>query len=332
MRHRWGHLLRWGGAHRTLPDVEHRAAILCFHGVTARRPDPGVESDCLDVREFRKLLHVLRSSFHVIPLAELVQAVQERRSPPPRSIVLTFDDGYANNCDVAAEELARLRFPWSAFLPAALIENRRRQWVDDVRILIHRGGRERLSFDWGDEPIAIDLTTHQRRAEAVTRMHQLCRYLPEAERARRLEAFYACFSADRIESLRTAYPSFEPMTWDQARQLKSAGVDVGSHALNHIALGPQPPDVIRHEVFAARDLLQARLGDHSPHFSYPYGREEAVSDETEAVLNEAGYTCGLTLEQDVVECNSSHRMRLPRLIVSAQAGRVLFGLWQRFVR
>jgi peptidoglycan/xylan/chitin deacetylase (PgdA/CDA1 family) len=87
---------------------------------------------------------------------------------------------------------------------------------------------------------------------------------------------------------------------------------------------------VRHELTAARDLLQKRLGEHSPHFSYPYGREAAMSEVTDRLVAEMGYHCGLTLEQNIVRCATVDVLRLPRLIVSAQVGRVLFTLWQRF--
>ena len=330
VRHRYGHLMGWAGAHRSLPEVENRAAILCFHSVTGHRPDPEVESDSLYVGDFRKLLRVLRTAFRVVPLGELVAAIRDKYPPSPKSVAITFDDGYANNHTVAAAELAKMKMPWSAFLPAGLIETGNWQWIDDVRVLVHRGSRRRLSFRWDGEDLELDLTTSEQRGEAVTRIHRLCRYVPERERRARLDELYAAYSTDEVEGLRARYPSYNPMSWHQARELKSAGVDVGSHSLNHIALGQQPADVIRHEVFGARELLQRQLGDHSPHFSYPYGRPAALSDEADGVVTEAGYACGLTLEQEVIDCACADLIRLPRLIVSAQVGRVLFGLWQRF--
>jgi peptidoglycan/xylan/chitin deacetylase (PgdA/CDA1 family) len=143
---------------------------------------------------------------------------------------------------------------------------------------------------------------------------------------------YSAFPTGLLEELRARYRSFAPMTWAQARQLKSAGVDVGSHSLTHTALGPQSPEAVRHEVFAARELLQARIGDHSLHFSYPYGRLASLSEQTEATLFEAGYNCALTLEQDVVRCDEVNLLQLPRLIVSPLVGRMVFNLWQRFLR
>lgn len=332
VRHRCGHLMRWAGAHDSLPDIHNRAAILCFHSVTGHRPDPDVECDALDVRDFRKLLRVLRRSFRVISLAQLVQSIREQIPPPAKSIVITFDDGYANNHTVAAEELSAMRMPWSEFLPAMLIETAARQWIDDVRVLIHRGSRRHLSFCWDGRKVEFDLGTRQRRHEAVRRFQQLCRYLPDDLRMAQLADLYSLYSKDELEGLRARYPSFSPMGWDQVRELTSAGVDVGSHSLTHTALAPQSPEVIRREILTARDLLQRRIGEHSPHFSYPYGKLAAISEESERLLAEVGYHCGLTLEQDVVNCAQANLLQLPRLIVSAQVGRMLFSLWQRFIR
>jgi len=329
VRERCGQLMRWVDAHRSLPAMTGRAAILCFHGI-GDRPDPDVEAPVLDVRNFRRLLRVLKRSFRVISLAELVAAIREHRSPPSKSIVITFDDGYLNNYQIAAEELSAMKMAWSEFLPAMLVETGSRQWVDDVRVLIHRGHKRHLSLHWQGEELELDLSTQAKRREAVARIEQQCRYIPEDVRQPRLAELYAHYSSDEIETLRNQYPSFAPMTWEQARELKTSGVDVGSHAMWHIALSQQTPERLRHEIITARDLLQKRIGDHSPHFSYPYGRPSSMSAATESVLNEMGYHCALTLEQEVIRTAEQNLMQLPRLIVSPTIGRVLFGLWQRF--
>jgi len=332
VRQRCGRMMEIARAHNSLPDIAHRAAILCFHGIVAHEPDPDVEHEALHVPKFRRLLRVLQRSFNVISLAELVSAIREGNSPPPRSIVITFDDGYVTNYTVAAEVLAAFKMPWSTFLPAEIIEKGSRQWIDDLYLLIHRGSQRRIRLRWGDDVLPFDLNTSRQRGDAVFRIRESCRYMPEAIRRLRMRQIYELYSQDELQYLRAKYPSFAPMTWAQARELQSAGVDVGSHGMTHIALAPQPPEVIRYELLAARELLQQRIGEHSPHFSYPYGQSASISQETETQLAQMGYHCALSLEQNVVHCRQQNLMRLPRLIVSASVGRVLFGLWQRFIR
>lgn len=332
VRQRYGQIMTWAKAHSALPDITGRAAILCLHGVIAHRPDPEVEQDALELRNFRRLLRVLDKSFNVISLAELVAAIKEGYSPPPRSIVITFDDGYVTNHSVAAEELGRLRMPWSAFLPAQLIETGQWQWTDDLNVMIFRGGRDRLAFRWQDRVLHFALHTPERRQEAMRTIREACRYLPDHQRQDYLQQIYAQFSLDELQTLRARYPDLAPMSWRQARELKAAGVDVGSHGLSHIALAPQQPSAIVREIGLAHQIITERLGEDSPHFSYPYGREASVSAMTDAMLREKGYDCALTLEQNGIDCREANLLRLPRLIVSPLIGRVLFGLWQRFIR
>jgi len=332
LRDRCGRMIALAGAHRCLPDVANRAAILCFHNVVDHRPDSEVERDVLHVNQFRRLLRILRRSFNVISLAELVAAIRNNCCLPPRAIAITFDDGYATNHTVAAPVLADLCMPWSAFLPAKLIDTAGRQWIDDLYMLISRGSVKRLALSWNSQPLTFDLHTRQQRDQAIFTIREACRYLPESIRQQRLQPIFDQYAGDELKSLRERFASFAPLTWDQARQLKAAGVDVGSHGLSHIALGPQPPEVVRHELTTARALLQQHLGDHSPHFSYPYGRQVSFSPETERQLIEMGYHCALTLEQNAIDCRCQNLMQLPRLTVTPLIGRVLLGLWQRFIR
>lgn len=332
LRDRCGRMMTWARAHDSLPDIDQRAAIVCFHNVIDHRPDPEAERDMLHVSQFRLLLRVLKRSFNVISLAQLVAAVRDGEPIPPRAAVITFDDGYATNHTVAAPVLADLKMPWSAFLPAMLVETAGRQWIDDLYLLIYRGSRRRIEFCWEGRSWEFNLDTPGQRERAVFAIREACRYVPESVRQARMQRVFDLYSPDELESLRARFPSFAPLTWDQARQLKAAGVDVGSHGLSHIALGPQPPEVVRHELTAARALLQQHLGDHSPHFSYPYGRRASFSEETERQLVEMGYHCAVTLEPNAIDCRGQNLMQLPRLIVSPLVGRVLFGLWQRFIR
>ncbi|HSW47140.1 MAG TPA: polysaccharide deacetylase family protein [Phycisphaerae bacterium] len=325
-------MITWVRAHDCLPDITCRAAILCFHNVIDHKPDPEVERDALHISQFRLLLRTLRRSFHVVSLADLVAAIRDGTPLPPRAVAITFDDGYATNDTVAAPVLADFHMPWSTFLPAHLVDTAGRQWIDDLYTLICRGSRKQIEFRWDNRPLRFDVDTRRHRDDAIFAIREACRYLPEDLRRERMQQVFGLYSRDELATLRKRFRAFTPLTWDQARRLKAAGVDVGSHGLSHIALGPQPPDVIRHELTAARALLQQHLGNHSPHFSYPYGRQASFSPETERQLIDMGYHCAVTLEQDAIDCRSRNPMQLPRLIVSPSVGRVLLALWQRFSR
>jgi peptidoglycan/xylan/chitin deacetylase (PgdA/CDA1 family)/GT2 family glycosyltransferase len=68
-------------------------------------------------RAFARQLHLLRAlRYRPIGFAELARALQAGEAPPPRSVVITIDDGYADNLEIARPLLRRRRFPATVFL------------------------------------------------------------------------------------------------------------------------------------------------------------------------------------------------------------------------
>jgi peptidoglycan/xylan/chitin deacetylase (PgdA/CDA1 family) len=61
----------------------------------------------------------LREHAQVIPLGTLVRALAEKRGLPERSVVLTFDDGFADFAEAAAPLLVKHSLPATVFLPTA---------------------------------------------------------------------------------------------------------------------------------------------------------------------------------------------------------------------
>jgi peptidoglycan/xylan/chitin deacetylase (PgdA/CDA1 family) len=69
----------------------------------------------------------------VLRLEDFVRARMEHRLPPPRSVVLTFDDGYADNGDLGLPALERHGFPATIFLVSAAGERAGWRSADEIR-------------------------------------------------------------------------------------------------------------------------------------------------------------------------------------------------------
>ena len=64
------------------------------------------------------------------------------------------------------------------------------------------------------------------------------------------------------------------MTWDQARELRRRGFDIGAHTRTHANLGEVRGDVAREEIAGARRELERQLGEPVDLFAYPYGAKQ----------------------------------------------------------
>lgn len=76
------------------------------------------------------------------------------------------------------------------------------------------------------------------------------------------------------------------MTWDQLRELQSAGMSIESHSLTHPLLTEVDATTLRAEVETPRQTIEHNLGTTPDLFAYPYG---AWNARTVAAVRAAGY-------------------------------------------
>jgi peptidoglycan/xylan/chitin deacetylase (PgdA/CDA1 family) len=82
------------------------------------------------------------------------------------------------------------------------------------------------------------------------------------------------------------------LSWEMTKELAEAGMIIGIHTQNHIALRGQPNEVLEVEIGEAKREVEERLGLAVDSFCYPFG---SYDENTIAVLRAHGYTTAFTL-------------------------------------
>lgn len=77
---------------------------------------------------------------------------------------------------------------------------------------------------------------------------------------------------------------------ERLRELAAAGLEIGAHGFDHVALAHAGATAVRHEIVDARDALEQAVGARVPVFAYPYGslpageRRRLVAETYEAAF------------------------------------------------
>ena len=108
----------------------------------------------------------------------------------------------------------------------------------------------------------------------------------------------------------TAMPEERILGWDDLKELRDAGMTIGSHSMTHTTLS-------FHEIAESRRVLEERLGVKVGHFAYPRGEHSPESVEW---VRQAGYRAAWATKSGGLEPFT--RQRLP---VSANATLADFG-------
>jgi len=102
------------------------------------------------------------------------------------------------------------------------------------------------------------------------------------------------------------------MTQDQIEEWIDAGMEIGSHTLNHINLKNADKRTARSEIIQSKAELEQMFGVAVNHFCYPYG---GFNEESVALVEEAGYHTATTTQRSRCHDNE-HMLKLPRVVVA----------------
>src|SRR2546430_8313088 len=95
-----------------------RVVFLCYHGVTKRptRSPKDPKGLHVNLQRFTAQLDFLQRHYQVVSLIDYISARNGGPKLPPRSAVLTFDDGFRNFLTVAAPILTAREITATGFL------------------------------------------------------------------------------------------------------------------------------------------------------------------------------------------------------------------------
>ncbi len=280
-----------------------RVLVLAYHRVIATdrlramAVEPGMY---VSNATFRQHLRILRTDYDVLSITEWLGSWTGGRLRLPSSgrfCVITFDDGWKDNYEVAFPLLKEFRLPAAIFLPTGFIGTTRWFWTEIVTWLLMRGDASRLlrpclpqqESAW---PVLLrfaaehDRTHGSARAEAVSGViHELKAFPP---------ATLAALCQELPDRLRLAVPKIPIcMDWDEVREMAAAGIEFGSHSHNHHLLTQLSPAGVLGELETSRGRLAAECPAAVPVFSYPNG---AVDPGVQRLVREAGYEAALTMD------------------------------------
>ncbi len=269
-----------------------------------------------DADEFDWQMQYLKRHFDLIGTDDLDQA---RRDPRGRHVMISFDDGYRDNYQLAFPVLKSRGVPATFFLATKFLDQPYVSWWDEVAWMIHTTTREFLDGpEWLPDPILID-------------------HLHPQLTIRRLLRFYKGLSGDRTSSFldwlgaetgRGRCPASMAsdmwMTWDMAREMQAAGMSFGAHTVSHPILSRLPAEEQRREILDSHRRIVEELGQPIRAFSYPVGGVESCNSQTVACLREAGIEWGFRFGVGFRADPFSDPLQIPRLAVDQTDGRNIF--------
>lgn len=236
-----------------------RLQIVLFHRVLAE-VDPLFPRE-VDVTRFARLMEAVKRVFHVLPLDEAASLLSEGRLPP-RPLVITFDDGYADNETQAMPILQRLGLRGTFFVSTGFLDGGR-MWNDSVIECIRRTERHVVDLEsLGLGKLPCD--DIERRRATIAKIIAKVKYSELGSREEALDVLWnACGQPELPKNLM--------MRSEQVLSLHRAGMEIGAHTVKHPILTEVADAVALQEIANGRQVLQSLIDHPVRTFAYPNG-------------------------------------------------------------
>lgn len=230
-----------------------------------------------------------------------------------RFALISFDDGYRDNFEVALPVLQSHGVTAAFFITTGFLDQRTMAWWDEVAWMVRSSNQRGLTHSTNcllanlvfDEP---------HREQAIRILLRACYELDGAARCEFLNELAEATGSGRAPH---ELSSDTWLTWDMVRQLRSAGMSIGAHTVTHPVLARLSREEQLYELTESRLRLEAELGEAVTTLSYPVGRRDSFNQDSRAALTAAGFDWAFSFYGGYSNGSQIDRFNIPRTAVES---------------
>ena len=241
-----------GGVHRV------GGTILRYHSVN---DDPSwsweymQESLVVAPELFERQVAFLTKRFRIVSMTEMVRQMRSREGVDPRSVAITFDDGYEDNYRCAFPILRKHGATAAFYVTTGTVADARLLWTVGLRRAIRSCGTSSISLSFLGER-SIDISTDALKETTIKmitgigkrcKVDELAKILAEVHRE-------AGYDPERVPRSRRVM-----MNWDEIREMHAAGMTIGAHTNAHYNLPSIDTSDVAQEVVTSRRAIEEEL-------------------------------------------------------------------------
>jgi peptidoglycan/xylan/chitin deacetylase (PgdA/CDA1 family) len=274
--------------------------VLLYHRVTDPTRLDGLDPSLVDAtpQDFDTQMALARRHFSPVALGDVQDAVTGGRPLPANALLVSFDDGYRDNLEVAVPILKRHGIRATFFVATGYMSERRLFWWERIAVQVRRATAPRLLLSY-PAPLELELGDDTRRSAAVRRLCRTVKDHYDLDLDRFLADIDGASGVAWTEDDDRRYSQSAILDWDGVLALRDAGMDVASHTRGHRVLQTLRPDVLAGDLADSKAELERRLGQPVRAVAYPVGKRIHDHPAVREAVRAAGYDLGFVVSPGV---------------------------------
>lgn len=308
---------------------ETRLTVIMYHYVRDLKNSryPGIKG--LQTESFKEQIAYLKKHYTFVKIEEVIAAFGGEYELPRHSVLLTFDDAYADHFNTVFPILKHEGIQGAFYVPVKAITQNKVLDVNKIHFILASTPDDKIPNLL--EEIKLLLQVYKKEYHLA----DFDFYFHKLAKANRFDSKEVIFvkrllQVELDESLRNKITDilFEKivgipenafsrelyMSIDQIRCMVDCGMHIGSHGYDHYWLGSLPKEKQEFEIKKSIEFISEVGGDiNNWTICYPYGN---YNEDTISLLKENGCKLGLTTVVDVADLSNTSNnaiYKLPRL-------------------
>lgn len=277
-----------------IPQMLHRLAyqdeltVIMYHGIVK---EPLMVNDwCfIDEQSFRMQILYLKKHFEIISLSEAVERLRNGEIKRPNAVI-TFDDGYQNNFDVAFPILSREKIPATIFLTTGLIGTNDTVWHCRLNLALSKTRKPHIEWDG----LKFDLSTLNLKAKASAAIQDNFKELPHPQLMATVRSIILELGDDPDCSIEMGSP-YRMLDKKAIDEMATSGlIEFGAHTHRHAILSQLSEEERFNEIRRSVDAIHELTGCPCRSFAYPNGRMQDYDSDSIKHLKGCGIQMAVT--------------------------------------
>lgn len=293
--------------------MKNNIKILLYHGVRKIK-NTGIQNYSnkhLYITDFINQIKFIKKNFNIISMSEVEYLIKKKIEKP--YIAVTFDDGFKNNHDIAAEVLDFYKVPTTFYISTAYIGKKKMFWVDILEDIFNKKVNDKIEIKL-DKNYIFDTSTKLKKIKTLNYVKSYCKNTIFKEKERVLNYLIKKFNFKNNISINNSY-NYQSMNWKDILKIENnKNFIIGGHSHHHEILSKLPKHLMKLEVKTCIDLLSRKLKKKINHFSYPEGLSNHFNENVIKFLKKNGITICPTAIKGV-NLENQDLFRLKRIMV-----------------
>ncbi len=307
-----------------MKNLNKKVTIIMYHYVRDFKHSryPGIKG--LDIVLFKEQIDYLKKHYYFITIEMLIDSIENNSSLPEKSVLLTFDDGYADHFNYVFPLLNDYKIQGSFFPPVKAITEHSVLDVNKIHFI--------LASEEDKSKIITEIKIELNKFREEYNLESDFFYYNKLAKSNRYDSSDVIFikrllQVELDETLRKKITNniFEKivginedsfsrelyMDIEQIKCMHRNGMHIGSHGYDHYWLGSLTRENQKIEIEKSLVFLN-QIGCDTKQWTmcYPYGN---YNETTVELLTEYNCKLAITTEVNIANIHKHNRYALPRL-------------------